>query len=92
MSEKILIQYSTLVGAAAIPKKLLAVPTPTKEDAGKFIKAGSNGQVEWADTFPQPTMDDSGKMLTAKSDGSTEWTDVSSLIDAKLGVIENGSY
>lgn len=92
MSEKILIQYSTLVGAAAIPEKLLAVPTPAEGDSGKFIKAGSDGRLEWDGVFPQPTKDDVGKMLTAKSDGSTEWTNVDELIDAKLGVIENGSY
>lgn len=31
------------------PKKLLAVPTPNEEDSGKFIKATSDGNLEWAD-------------------------------------------
>lgn len=49
MSDKILGQCATLVGSVAIPKKLLAVPTPSEEDSGKFIKAASNGELEWDD-------------------------------------------
>lgn len=49
MGDTVLGQCVTLVGYAAIPKKLLAVPTPNEEDSGKFIKATSDGNLEWAD-------------------------------------------
>lgn len=47
MSDKTFGQCATLIGHAAIPKSLLAVPTPTKEDAGKVFSAGEDGTVEW---------------------------------------------
>lgn len=49
MGDTVLGQCVTLVGYAAIPKKLLAVPTPNEEDSGKFIKVTSDGNLEWAD-------------------------------------------
>lgn len=36
-----------LVGHTAIPKSLLAVPTPANDDAGKVFTAGEDGSVEW---------------------------------------------
>lgn len=47
MSDKTFGQCATLIGYAAIPKNLLVVPTPTKEDAGKVFSAGEDGTVEW---------------------------------------------
>lgn len=41
MSDEIFAQCVTLIGHAAIPKSLLAVPTPTEEDAGKVFSAFS---------------------------------------------------
>lgn len=47
MSDEILGQCATLIGYAAIPKSLLAVPTPTEEDSGKVFSAGEDGSVGW---------------------------------------------
>lgn len=47
MSETVLGQCATLIGRAAIPQKLLAVPVPAEEDAGKILTAGSDGSIEW---------------------------------------------
>lgn len=47
MSDEILGQYTTLIGSAAIPKSLLAVPIPTEDDAGKVFTAGEDGSVKW---------------------------------------------
>lgn len=45
MSDEIFAQCVTLIGHAAIPKSLLAVPTPTEEDAGKVFSAGEDSSV-----------------------------------------------
>lgn len=61
MSDDIFVQCVTLIGHAAIPKSLLAVPTPTEEDAGKVFSAGEDGSVGWTELIA--TNDDSMDFL-----------------------------
>jgi hypothetical protein len=92
MSDEIFAQCVTLIGHAAIPKSLLAVPTPTEEDAGKVFSAGEDGSVGWTELkvlFPQPDWNQSDNMQLdyIKNKPSIATNDDSMDFLAEMGII-----
>lgn len=76
MSDETFGQCATLIGRAAIPNSVLAVPTPTEDDAGKILFANDDGSVKWKEIeVPSQTISrieslDKSNMLSVRGLGS----------------------